>query len=189
VRCGNSAGGTTSSPTKDSGTQTFWPQTNLSRYSRVHGFYLFSNPTGTESYVRIDLTDAANPDGVFKAGRVIVSDGWRPSRNTDYGIQQGFDDGSQKTITMGGEAHVRDIENIPDMDFSISFLDEDEFFNNSFEIARESGSKRSALVIFNPDSANHKHHGLVYGLLDQKPRIIRPTFNMMTQKFHIEGLV
>jgi len=65
---------------------SFWPDPSISGWSRIHGFHWIPDADTVEfRWWRIQLTDPTNPAGFLEAGRLYVSDGWRPSRGARYG--------------------------------------------------------------------------------------------------------
>ena len=60
---------------------------------RTHNFYAIGS-SQTAQYVRFQISDASNADGVFRAGRLYVADSYQPTVNVQYGITFGFEDNS-----------------------------------------------------------------------------------------------
>lgn len=59
-------------------------------------------------YVRIEISDAANPDGYIQMGRIFVGGGFVPAIGAMYGLSEGWDDVSRLDYTLSG-ALVADI--------------------------------------------------------------------------------
>lgn len=59
-------------------------------------------------YVRIEISDAANPDGYIQMGRIFVGSGFVPAIGARYGLSEGWDDVSRLDYTLSG-ALVADI--------------------------------------------------------------------------------
>lgn len=59
-------------------------------------------------YVRIEISDAANPDGYIQMGRIFVGSGFVPALGARYGLSEGWDDVSRLDYTLSG-ALVADI--------------------------------------------------------------------------------
>lgn len=59
-------------------------------------------------YVRIEISDAANPDGYIQMGRIFVGSGFVPAIGARYGLSEGWEDLSRLDYTLSG-ALVADI--------------------------------------------------------------------------------
>lgn len=59
-------------------------------------------------YVRIEISDAANPDGYIQMGRIFVGSGFVPALGARYGLSEGWEDLSRLDYTLSG-ALVADI--------------------------------------------------------------------------------
>lgn len=59
-------------------------------------------------YVRIEISDAANPDGYIQMGRIFVGSGFVPALGAMYGLSEGWEDLSRLDYTLSG-ALVADI--------------------------------------------------------------------------------
>jgi hypothetical protein len=53
-------------------------------------------------YVRIEISDAANPDGYIQMGRIFVGSGFVPALGARYGLSEGWDDVSRLDYTLSG---------------------------------------------------------------------------------------
>ena len=176
----------TAAPGYDSGAITAWPQSGLDDWDFVHVFKWLGASPQTFRWWRVDLTDAANPDGHLQAGRLYLSDAWQPARNLQYGWSIGFADDSIKRRATGGQSWVTARGKRRVLDFTLGFLSEAEMYDNAFDIDRRRGEHADVLAIRDPDDTAHVHRQMVYGLIDGLKPIVNPNFNLFEKSYRIE---
>lgn len=156
--------------------------------SRRHGLLFLTTPI-TARWIRIDITDVANPDGMFRAGRLYVSNAWQPSINMQYGWSNGWDDASPITETRGRNLIPNAKPPIPVVDFSLAFLSEDEMLTNAYEIDRVRGASKDMLVITNPDASVHLQKHMFYGLMSNGRKISNKQYALYEISYALKGLI
>lgn len=113
----------TSSPDHDSGSLNLWVSTNANHTAfrdrnALHSVYLFESAAVTNRFARIDITDANNPDGDFRAGVLMVGFGWRFTNNPHYGATAWQHVGrSIRSDNAGGGVSVQAEDPTPRLDF------------------------------------------------------------------------
>lgn len=162
-----------------------------STYDRKHNFYKIGS-TQTARYVRFQISDASNPDGVLRAGRMYVAASYQPTVNVQYGLGFGFEDDSLEVRTSAGERILRPIEPIPYLSFALQAFGsnaETEFYSNLHELMRKRGAAKDVVAIINPDHTSLDGAMLYYGTLQPRLTITRPAFQFFEASFELRGLV
>lgn len=127
-------------------TTTMWPNGGLINYESRPSFrWMPDRPTFR--YWRIDISDSTNPDGVFRAGRLYLSNAWQPSRNLNYDWEIQFIDDSQRQVSLGGQVYIDRRGIRRRLSFTLPNLPESEVFGQAFEIDRRRGASRDLLAI------------------------------------------
>ena len=145
-------------------------------------------PAGwSNRWLRIDITDTANPDGTFMAGRLYVSDALQPTYNYDYGAADGFDDSSTIDETDGGQLIPNDGTNRPVLEFVLNTATESER-HTVREINRKRGASKDVLVVTDPEAATNPHDHVKYGLLQRRRVAVNTAFNRHQVNYQLRGL-
>lgn len=141
-------GQTLGSPGFDSGSFDMWPSDGLETYDSVPAIY--RHPTSVAvTNIQIDLDDSSNPDGYFRAGRLMVSDAFEPSRNfskeAGYGV--GYVDDSELVEVVQGTPKVleRPVYFYGQLTMDAQTAEDAHAWN---ELARLYGSKRPVFIAF-----------------------------------------
>lgn len=171
----------------DSGALRCWGTQDLSTWTRRHS--LLYVPTGfTASHLQIDVTDPANPDIAVRIGRLVVGQGWQPTRAYKYGKSMSFADDSTFMTTPSGQRVPTVMESAPKFEFTLAYLTEEELLAHGYELARRHGIAKPLLCCLNPTDDDRLHEKLVYGLLEQPPAIVEQGFRQYEQQYRIESL-
>ena len=104
------------------------------------------------SSVHVELLDTGNLDGAITLGRVMLADVWQPRYNLDYGVQHGYDSGTQ--ITRAGDAartgYARRVTPKRTVNFQLSNLNEDEAFLRLHRLQRTQDIVGEILYLWSP---------------------------------------
>ncbi|BCB62824.1 hypothetical protein HaloA020_35250 [Halomonas sp. A020] len=104
------------------------------------------------SSVHVELLDTGNLDGAITLGRVMLADVWQPRYNLDYGVQHGYDSGTQ--ITRAGDAartgYARRVTPKRTVNFQLSNLTEDEAFLRLHRLQRTQDIVGEILYLWSP---------------------------------------
>jgi hypothetical protein len=104
------------------------------------------------SSVHVELLDTGNLDGAITLGRVMLADVWQPRYNLDYGVQHGYDSGTQ--ITRAGDAsrtgYARRVTPKRTVNFQLSHLTEDEAFLRLHRLQRTQDIVGEILYLWSP---------------------------------------
>lgn len=168
------------------GATTLWASATLD--TRRHAFAWLPN-TISARWVRIDVSDPANSEGCFRAGRLYISNAWQPTRNVQYGVSIGFIDPSKKDRTTGSQTLITPRPKIPVAKFNLAFLSEDEMLDNEYELQRTRGASSDLLIVFDPNQDTHRHKKIFYGLGDGGNRITNTNFNLFEVNYEVEALL
>lgn len=146
-----------------------------------------SGPIGLR-HLRISVFDAANPDGVLRAGRLYVSQAFRPAWPREAGSERGVIDLSIKerlrsgplVITKGAKVKTR----------SVSFTgasaeDVRQFF---WPLLLQRGESEDLLAIMDPTPALGRHELIVYGVLARTRAIEIAQANYQSVRLEIEEM-
>jgi hypothetical protein len=179
----------TAAPGYDSGDVTMWPSTGRpSGWTKLTSLHL---PDSAQTYRwwRIDITDAANPDGFLDIGRLYIAAAWQPLRNLAFGWQLAWVDPSEQQRSQGGAVYVRELPSYRRIDFELRYASEDDYYDNGFELERLIGRKKDILVVPDPAATKHLHRKMIYGVRgDVLPGAVNQSLNIYATKFSVEEL-
>lgn len=186
VRAAGSAGATTSAPTYDTGWIDHWPVAGLEDWEWTHS--LLWIPAGrTEPFLRIDVRDASL--SFYRSGRLYIANAWQPSHHVKYGWSAGHKENQRRQYAEGGAVFPRIQPRRRTLSGRFNFLDEDEMFNNAWELDRARGVSEDVLAILDPTHATHVHRWMVYGLMSDLPPIVNEAYEIFEKPFEIEEAV
>jgi len=199
VRSADTLLGTTAAPQVDSGNLVAWGDADYRRWARRHSWWFppipFLGPTESDAiesrFLRIEITDMANPDGFIRIGRLIAGAFTQFSRAQQLGRSKGYNDKSKITDTVDGRKIPTPASPRPVQKFSVKCVGHDaeselEAFSDNIERIR--GASRSVLIMVRPNMTAHAHRNLVYGLLELGPQTKEDDFQQYEQAISIEGL-
>lgn len=138
-------------------------------------------------YWRIDISDP-NSD-YLDIGRLYVAKAWQPSTNMNYGTGMGFIDPSRKARTKAGDPMSNRRPAYRYVDFSLSFADEGEMYDNAFEFDRLRGRTKDVLFIHDPDAKHTLQKRAIYGTMESLQSIVNTNYNIFEKTFRIEEIV
>jgi hypothetical protein len=108
------------------------------------------SPEQTYRYWRVDLIDAANPDGYIEVGRLFGGSAWSPAYNAVYGASIGYEDRDVIAEMDSGSEYVRK-RNAPRVtQFALPALSDSETLLTVLEMQRRLGSTGEVLYEFDP---------------------------------------
>lgn len=188
IRTANTEANLTAAPTYDSGTVAMLASTDFGDFDRPHAF-LRRTPALSNRWVRFDITNAANPDNVFKVGRLYIANSWQPTRNMRFGWQLGFIDQSVRTPTSGGQTYINRKDQLRTVALTLSFMSRSEMFSNAYELFRLRGDSKDVLMILDPSEATHLNKLIVYGLLEQRNQIVNQLLNFYETELFLTELL
>lgn len=130
----------------------------------------------TARYCRIQVDDAANPDGNIQIGLAYAGPVWQPAIGLQFGAQQGRDSDRDEVVTKGGQE-------FPSFNFArrwwgieLVTTDEAEAHEQIAELDRIAGLGGNALLIPMPGGA-YQQRQAVFGRLAQSSPISLPQFD------------
>jgi hypothetical protein len=188
VRTGLTEAGTTADPSYDSGWIDHWPVTGLETWEWTHSLlWLPSGSERDERWVRIDIRDAALD--FYRAGRLYIANAWQPTHHVKFGWGAGFTEQTRRQYAEGGPVFPRIQPRRRTMPFRFNFLEEDEIFENAWEIDRRRGTSEDVLVVFDPTHPKHVHRWMVYGLMKDLPPVVNDAYQIYEKPFEIEEAI
>jgi len=178
------AGSTTGVTDYDYGTETAWAGATENT-DRPHAM-VYLPAAQTYRYWKITLTDAANPDGYFEAGRLILADALQFTRNHAYGAGRGFNDLSTTREAFGGQLLLEDRAKRPVVTFEANWLTAEEMERDLLELQRTITG--AVFAMLNPDASTYRQGRMYYGKLALEP-LIRTSLVTHGTRFTVEGLI
>lgn len=175
VRIASTEGGL-ASPTYDSGALPLTAQAT----------HHFAAVTGR--WVRIDVTDAANPAGFFEAGRLYIASAWQPALNVAEGWQLAFEDDSEVARTLDGGMLVMQRKRRRLLRASFRFQTEAELYSRAYNLISARGLGQDLLVIRDPASG-YRAQQTVYGLLAETAPIVHATAGLYDWDLTVRELI
>lgn len=189
VRGATTQANLTASPGYDSTPMAAWNANWPSDTDPVHALLHLS---AAESYQfwRIDITDGGNPDGYIEAGRVILDDAWQlpAGKNIDYGWDMGIEDPSPVARGKGGQRYPEAHAATRVLRCRMSYLSEDEMYDDYYEIQRRRGGVQPVLAIRDPEAGKHLLRQSVYGLLRLPAPIANPKSGLFSSRLIVEEM-
>lgn len=141
-------------------------------------------------YLRIDMSDASNPEGYIQAGRLISGPAYQPSINYANGVEFEFIDESRVTKSRGGQTFVDEVERYRRMRFELINIPEAEIFSNVFnQIDRLRGVSQDILVIPQPDEPTTWITQNIYGRISQTGPIVNSSLDFYSRLIEIEEII
>ncbi|WP_035573009.1 hypothetical protein [Halomonas halocynthiae] len=91
--------------------------------------------------VRVEIDDPTNSDGAVRLGRCFLGNSWQPTYNASYGIQYGYDIGTE--FETAGNANMTEYADVKTpkrtVSFSLDHLDADEGARRALALQRQQG--------------------------------------------------
>jgi hypothetical protein len=166
IRAAATQGDLTANPGYDTGSLSLWtaagkPSPAALRLPSLH------LPAAAQSFRwwRLDLADAANPDGFLEAGRLYIADAPTFGRNYDVGASWYHVDESEHVTARGGQVTVEELQRRRGLRVRLGRMSEDEAFGTVYELERVRGRARDVLALPRPDATTHLHRQSIYGLM------------------------
>jgi len=186
IRGATSEANLTAAPGYDSGSVTAWPAgAGVAIRGYVDPVHI---PSAAQSYRwwRIDLTDAANPDGYLQAGRLVMTKAVEPARNFDRGRGVYIVDPSVIRRTRGGQGAARSETIRRGLEFGLSGLSKAEALGSLFDLEWLAGSTREIAVCLEPDDPDYHHLHFIWGRLVALEPFEDPKHNAWIKRYRIE---
>lgn len=142
--------------------------------------------TFTERAFRLEVFDAANPDGYLEAGRLFVGSGWIPVINMTYGASLGFENRALIDESIGGTEYFDERENPRVARFALPRLNEDEAMGMAFELLRKQGVTKDVFYMWDTEDTFNILRRSFLGRLRELPAIEHDFFNNYTMQFEIK---
>lgn len=105
--------------------------------------------------IKVEIDDTGNDDGYVQLGLCEIAQGWQPSNNFRYGLEQGFESRSDSQQALGGAEYFdqRPLQRVARGE--IPGLSHDEALERGFELLRRSDRVTPFLWFPFPDSSEH----------------------------------
>lgn len=150
----------------DSGTITAWAQTDMSKWDFAHSIFR-AGSASTNSWLRVDLNDAANPDGFLTVGRLMAGASYEPTINFQYGGGIGYVSQPLRDRSIANVLYVEERQAFQTASLTFDHIPEDEFWPNMQTIFRLHGNhKPIQLVMDIGDNANRADKA-IYGVIER----------------------
>lgn len=190
IRASNSAGfGTT---VYDSGTVDAFPAgvTQASREGLRWNFLHRLSAATAATYWRVEISDAANPDGYVSVGRLFAGTGvWQPTVNMLAGAGIGFESNAEVMKALSGAEWISDTEPHRVLRFGLQ-VPESEMLANGFDLQRvAAGRRREVVAIWDPADTVHYVRRSLFGRLRTLSAIEAPYYATSKTAFEIKELL
>lgn len=187
VRGATSEANLTASPGYDSGSADIWPVSGLDDWDTVNGLRWLSTAQ-TYRWWRIDIADAANPDGYFDIGRLYIAKAWQAG-GIQFGWSLGWLDDSEIERARGGQMHPVERPRRRELSFTLHGKSEAQMYGDAFAIQRLRGRSRDVLVVRDPMQTTWLQHQTLYGLMTELRPIVNSTYKVFRQPYRVEELI
>lgn len=113
--------------------------------------FLWASGSVYGTYVVVDITDTANPDGYVQIGRFMAGQAFSPAANMSVGSPNfGYIDDSTHSRSYGGQLHSNPRPLRRRFSCAFDFLSEAEAMGAASDLMRRQGTSGNLLVIFDP---------------------------------------
>lgn len=182
VRVASTQAGTSAAPTYDSGS------------GAMPNPAVLTGIATSGRWVRIDIEDAANPDGYFDIGRLYVAGGdtlWQPDLNIAEGGSFAVNDDNQQATALSGAILTTRRNRRRVINETFDFQSEDELYSRAYRQIMARGTGRDLLFIRDPAaSAARLADQTIYGVLALANQpIVHRTVDLYSWSFTIEELI
>ncbi|MBB6251444.1 hypothetical protein [Nitrospirillum iridis] len=130
-----------------------WPWSGVDRaaYPTTYTAYLLLSQTYFARYLRVEVTDPANPDGYFQAGRLLAGVAYQPPRNYSYGLHVKPVDPSQTYETPGGAFGAASRPMRREFGLPFDYQSREFAWGVHHDMCMRLGIRRELFIILNPD--------------------------------------
>ncbi len=135
------------------------------------------------------MFDAANADGFFEAGRLIIDKAWQPDIGISPNWSFGWVDPGPRERSIGGNLYPTQRIRHRIMEVVLDFNDENAMLGNAAELQRQRGASQDVFVLINPAGTTHLHRTSVYGLMTDLQPLINTAFDIFSQVITVEEMV
>jgi len=176
---------------QDAPSTSTWHDTNDDAdrwaFTRNHFIHYLSTPFARR-WFRLSFTDAGNPDGVFRGGRLILDNAWLPS--IKFSLLNYVNVGrSIKRRTSGGAVVTTPKPTAPKITATIQSSDNEELWANFDELQKLQKDSADILVIGDRETGPFRHKTIVYGhMILGQPQSF-PNWERFEQKMIVEGMI
>lgn len=186
IRAAASQANLTAAPDYDSGSLTQWPATGLESWGRRLAL-LHLAVAELHRWWRVDVADAANPDGYLEAGRLILADPWEVSPNMDPGWSIQMRDTTARSRSLGGTGFAAPGGQWRDLALVLRHMSESDAFSQALAFDRLRGGSRPVLAIPDPANTARLMDQIIYGRLAQRSAVAHQarTPNSYTTSYRI----
>lgn len=142
------------------------------------------------TYWRIEISDAANPDGYVSVGRLFAGLGvWIPSINMLAGAGIGFESNAEVMKALNGSEWFTSVEPHRVLRFGLQ-LPETEMLTNAFDLQRvAAGSRREVVAQWDASDGVHAVRRSLFGRLRTLSAIEAPYYATSKTAFEIKELL
>lgn len=177
----------------DSGWLNAYPTgtTDASRAGQRQHFWHVLTAATSATYWRLQITDAANPDGYIAVGRLMMAAGaWQPSINMQAGASIGWENGQEVQQALTGAEWFVDKEARKVARFTIAYLPTDEALRNPFTMGRLASTyRRELLFIYDSADGEHSQRRQIWGRLRTLGPLEEPYVNGLSAAFEVSELL
>jgi len=138
----------------------------------------------TARYWRVDIEDLTLSTYI-EIGRLFIGPAWIPSKSALYGWANDWIDESNTSKSLGGQTFINVRARRRVLTFTLSFMDEDEMYNNAFEIARRNGLNKDILVMMKTTGSRISEQS-IFGLVNRSVPLTHQTLNVFMTRYTIE---
>jgi hypothetical protein len=116
-------------------------------------------------YCRVDITDAANPDGFLNIPLCYAGEVWVPARNFTWASSMGRASQTTRVVTRGGQVYVARLWSQRYWKLVLQGIKHTEIWPKLMELDAAARDGRNILFVPNPDDADLQKSS-VFGVLD-----------------------
>lgn len=159
----------------------------LEGYKRSH--YVFLENLEVFQYLSVEFDDPDNTDLYFEVGRAWCGPYWLFDKNPVYGLQIGFEPRTLVDKTLAGVAKYDERDSTRFLTMQLDFMEEDEAFEEAYELIRKVGIDKEIIVSLEPDNLKNKFRQTFHGRFRELDPLEKSAYGLHGMAFALEELV
>lgn len=130
---------------------------------------VFSSTAISARYWKFEIDDSTNTNGFITLSRLFISQGWVGEIFIEYGMNLGFETGSQNTYGRSGARFPDEGPQRRVAQFTIPAVDRDEALQQPFDMQNRLGTTQQVFVVLDKDDDVNLHRLAFIGTMRQLP--------------------
>lgn len=189
-RGADSAAAVTAAPAFDTGATAFARgEAGLAhRKGRVHDWE-WRPDIPAHTVWRLDIEDAANPDGRLIVGNLVVDNAWQPGGFDWDHVPPTLVDPSRMPRATQGQRQPLNRRPYDVCELPFDFGSREDFIGFARDLDEAVGTTEPVFVALDPDAADYRQREVIFGLMSDLPPVVRRHLAIYARRYRIEELI